>query len=1321
MKIRKFILFFLLSILTIGLINDELYAINRKFSISQYSTNKGLAQSDVHDIAQDDRGFMWFATNDGICRYNGYSFDTFQDNNKTLGTNLILSLKVDVDQNLWIGTANEGLAMFDPKTEAITSILKLGNVPINQIEIDKYGRIAILVDNNKLIILSYDGNIANILLTTPNVYDIDVDENNELFALTDNKIFKINKDLSLDLVEIRGAQYLRSMLIKNGRTYVIDQNILKVINQDNSLTNISDLSVRKYTVTKKGDIWVNSADGIYIIESNSNNEYLEPKRVIESTAWFNNIFEDNAGVMWCSTYRKGVYKISAQTRIFSTINKGYSCEIVYNDSHSRLWVGTITGKLRCFNNNGEPINIDLGYDRNTYRFTSFIEHKSSGKFYLSDIEGVMSADVNKSKIYFETENELTSEKIGNIMMVLPDSNFLWIATYDKGLYLYDTNIDKLVNHITPRLDTDNGSLSSNIVRSIFKDKDSNIWIGTGGGLDFISAQERFKAIPEIISFDSSENSPAKLSYNYILPISQRKNGEIIVGTFGGGINIINTKDGSLKDLTCQFIDNNDGLSNNTIKAIVVDDNDNIWASTNKGIHKISSNNSITNYSIVDGLQDLEFCELSSTTLSNGKVVFGGVNGVNICTPSSINEKGIIPTVSFTKLYIRNKPISVGDKINDKVILKNTIRFTDAITLSKNDNSFMLEFTSINSQFQYSQDYRYKLVGFDKEYTYTDYRVATYTNIPAGRYKFIVEGSNDAKNWSEPCVLNIRIKHPIYFRWYANLFYLFLIIGIIYLISHILRVRRRQKIKIVKAQLEKNYIAKLSSERMDLITNISHELRTPLTLIISPLQNLIECFKEDEKMMKVLSGMNYNSQLLLRFVNMFMDYLKYNKGQANIELKTGNIVSLCENVVNQFQVLAKDKGVTLEFFTSYNNIELLFDHTQMEEVFYNLINNAIKYTSENGIVTVDVDYDHSEVIIRVSDMGVGIAYDIKEHIFERFFKAGELPNSSGVGLAITKNIIELHKGSINFTSQEGVGTTFIVTLPQNIDTKSSEIIDSLSLDDNTDNNTFSEIEDQVFLLEEVEEVAESISVLVVDDEPKIVSILNDLLSPKYQVIEAFDGEEALAKCRQYMPDVVISDIKMPKMNGIELCYAIKNDLATSHIPVIMLSTRNTKESQTSSLNVNADAYCSKPFDNKMLLAMVKSMVKNRKKLANKYKNSFLHNNAIESQSEEEDQFVNKTIEIIEKNMASPVMSVEFICEQLDISYIALNKKIKKITGHTISAFIRKIKMHKAAEMLKSNKYTVYEVTYAVGFNDLKHFRANFVKEFGQLPSEFTKKV
>ena len=682
---------------------------------------------------------------------------------------------------------------------------------------------------------------------------------------------------------------------------------------------------------------------------------------------------------------------------------------------------------------------------------------------------------------------------------------------------------------------------------------------------------------------------------------------------------------------------------------------------------------------------------------------------------------ILSVVLGCKSKVNNKTLKVGEEVNRQILLERSILNTDKLTLSSRNNNFSFDFVALHFTSTDKIIYKYKLEGFDKEWITSEQgnRSAKYTNIPPGNYLFSVKASCNGETWSEPLKMEIQVLQPLLLRWYFILLYILISIFIVYMIIRNFKIREKRKNELFLAQKEKQQIRELSEMKMNFFMNLSHEFRTPLTLIISPLQKLLSTpdISKDE-LYRHLMNIQHNSSILLRLINQILKLSKQDKGKLDIELREGDIVEFCRNCFSQFLQIAHDKQIQFAFNTNASYILLLFDAYKMEEILYNLLSNAIKHTPDGGSITLDVMEQEKGVSIHITDSGTGMTEEVKKHIFERFYSESGV----GIGLSLTKSLVELHKGTILFKSTEGEGTVFQVFIPfQNKNT----LIEPLS-----ETTTFSQEDSGPFTASEYihpeiedrdRDMSDKPALLIVDDNKGIVQILDELFCPYYKILTAFNGKEAFDLCLSQIPSLVISDIYMPEMNGIELCSAIKSTKETSHIPVILLTAKTSKEIQQEGLSVYADAYCSKPFDNDILISTVHSILTNRQMLAQKFSNNLMSEEdptTVFPEKTDRD-FIQKIIKVVEDNIANEELSVSLLCRTIGMSQLTLNKKIKQLTNQTTNAFIRSIRLKVASQMILSQKYSISEVTYAVGFSDLRYFRECFKKEFGVLPSDYKK--
>lgn len=1299
-----------------------------EYTFKHITSANGLPQNYVRSAIQDSRGFMWFTTFDGIVRYDGYSFKTYRRYDNGLDTGLMLYVTEDAGGNLWIGTET-GLYCYDIDTDRFTrvssylpedsgiqrAILKIKPVGNDQIWVytGKGGiyRIDILDrEKNKYQMEQYLSSyyyFPNLFIPFNGYYLTVAEGKVYAFDKTRNTFKRFQEDILKDIDQI--FVYKQQLyLLKKGLAYLYNE-------KTSTLFQLTNRPGRELFISSDNQLWLSSFDGLYRTSLKGLNPERPMETVFSGNPWTTSFTEDSFGNIWIGTYRNGAFCFHKNQTPFqkSLSNKNIECMSI--DNSGNYWIGSLNGEVCVLDSTQQQIIGQTVFPNDMIH--TVYSQKLSNTVYVGTMHGLYEAWIDDKKQIIN--KKVPGISIPSVRSVVQDSCFLWVASYNNGLTLYNCSTQQTV--ATYNTDSRNFSLPSNTIRTILKDKENNLWIGTAEGLIVLNAQERFTSCPLSRKYNFAAHQNNLLFQDNIVHIQEARNGDIWVGTLDNGLYYLK-RSPSTNDWNYQWINVQKGLSNNCIKAISEDNNSFIWVATNKGLNKIDpQTQSVKIYQLNDGLANNEFSERSYIRKNNGALCFGGINGITSFLPAVFTEDTILPQVSFINLSINNKTLKVGEEVNGQVPLKRSILNTDKLTLSSRNNNFSFDFVGLHFTSTDKIIYKYKLEGFDKEWITSKQgnRSAKYTNIPPGDYLFSVKASCDSEVWSAPLTMEIQILQPLLLRWYFILFYVVIIIFIVYMIIRNFKIREKRKNELFLAQKEKQQIRELSEMKMNFFMNLSHEFRTPLTLIISPLQKLLSTpdISKDE-LHRHLMNIQHNSSILLRLINQILKLSKQDKGKLDIELREGDIVEFCRNCFSQFFQIAHDKQIQFVFNTNASCILLLFDAYKMEEILYNLLSNAIKHTPDGGSVTLDVIEQEKGVSIYIADSGTGMTEEVKKHIFERFYSESGV----GIGLSLTKSLVELHKGTIQFKSTEGEGTVFQVFIPFQNDNTSAEPLSGMNISLSEDAVPLVESE---YIGPEAEnrelDRDDKPAVLVVDDNKGIVQMLDELFSPYYKILTASDGEQAFALCLSRMPSLVISDIYMPKMNGIELCSTIKSTEETSHIPVVLLTAKASKEIQQEGLSVYADAYCSKPFDNDILISTVHSILANRKMIAQKFRNKLMSEddptNIFPEKTDRD--FIQKVIAVVEENIANEELSVSLLCRTIGMSQLTLNKKIKQLTNQTTNAFIRSIRLKVASQMILSQKYSISEVTYAVGFSDLRYFRECFKKEFGVLPSDYKK--
>lgn len=907
---------------------------------------------------------------------------------------------------------------------------------------------------------------------------------------------------------------------------------------------------------------------------------------------------------------------------------------------------------------------------------------------------------------------------------------VWIGTYGLfGLYILkqEGGSKRLINF--PGSDQP-GKLSSSNIRSILEDSYGNIWIGTDQGLNLVTPEEQAKEDPFFRVFKREAGNPGSISHNYILPIFQAKDGTIWVGTMGGGLNKMNYHSNP-DSISFSAYTTANGLPNNSIKGILEDDYGSLWISSNKGLTRFDVKNDIfADFNISDGIQDYEFGELAACKRKSGELIFGGVNGINVYNPIEILNDMVAPKVALTDFQVLNQSVKAGEKVRGRVILEEGINHVAKVKLKYAENSFAIYFSSLHFSSPANNKFKYMLKGFDADWIHTgaDKRFAKYTNLSPGKYTFMVLSSNNDGVWSnDPKVLEIMVVSPWWMSDLAMVVYVLLLIAMIWFFQRYSLIRIRQKNELLMEHFEREKIEELSQMKLRFFTNISHEFRTPLTLIIGPLDKLMKNWGalSEQQILKNFSVMRRNAAVLMNLINQLIDFRKLEQGKMKVNASYGDFIPFSRDVFNSFSELAANKSIEYVFTARKEELKVWFDVNILERVMYNLLSNAFKFTSENGRIEVIVDQEQDHILLQVIDNGIGIPQEMQEHIFERFYQAKRINSSeksTGIGLSFIKGLVELHKGDIHFESEENNGSTFTVTLPKGNAHLTPDQMNS-PLKDSDKAVSIQQVEVDAIPVkvsdngtEEVHEGGKA-TILVIEDNFELAEFLSNNLSEKYNVHTAENGEIGLEMVYKLDPDVIVSDVMMPVKSGFEVCKAIKEDENFCHKIVIMLTAKTAEESKIEGYTAGADAYISKPFSLEILETRIANLLQSRAMLKEKFKSTLSVNPSEVTTTSIDEKFLKRVLTIVEQNISNSEFTVEQLASDFGTSKFNLNKKLKDLTGNTANSFIREIRLKRAAQLLSTGRYSVTDVTYEVGFSDLKYFRNCFKKAFNSSPSEF----
>ncbi|AWG22627.1 hybrid sensor histidine kinase/response regulator [Flavobacterium faecale] len=1326
--------------------------------------SKTISSNLIWNIVDDKAGNLWIGTTGGGLNFFDKKTETFtQFKNKvgdfsTISSNTVNSLFRDTKNRLWIGSKS-GVNMLDLNQP-------LSQAKFNQIGVNLLSNGMTYQRNSYYTFL--EGSNGDIFLSSANgLFKLRRDKQGELFF----QLLDLGSEL--DSVVIRAVdfdQFGRLMLGTSIGLYI-------QTNKDGESYSFEKIDDSSYSIllADKGYFWASSSNGLVRFENSS--PLNLPKKVTTYTNDLKNpdfslskndiksLFIDKAGMLWVGVNGGGVNKFDPNIKKFKHIKKDLNpnsisndkVRAVFEDSNGYLWIGTEGGGLNYSDKN------DL-----TYSNFHSVPSKMSKIFAFAEVqEGatkkLLIGGEFKSGLYqldITNPNTISAASLKpfvginlSVFAILVDKNKnIWIGTYGSGVHrwLATATPGVYIKDVLYENENNPTSIPNNIIRSIYEDRAGNIWFGTGDGLSQLPKNQIKSKVPQFKVYKNDPKNASSLSQNYILALYESKKGDFWVGTFGGGLNKLIPAKGD-QPVSFQKFSENDGLPSNVIKGIQEDEFGNLWLSTNKGLSRWNTKtNKVKNYDVNDGLQSNEFSELSFFKRRDGELLFGGVNGFNAFLPSEIIDNVTPPKTVITSLSIFNKLIAIGDEFNGRVILPESISTIKEIELKYSENSFSIEFAALHYSAPRKNQFAYKLEGFNKDWVYTTSknRLATYTNLAPGTYTLLVKSSNNDGIWNEtPTTLKIIVVPPFYRTNFAYFLYFLSIIGLLYFYRRFTIISSTQKHELELEHLEKEKHEEIHRLKLEFFTNISHEFRTPLTLIKGPLDYLMS--KGDNisaKEVKEQYGlMHKNTNYLLRLVNQLLDFRKMDQGKMNLNLSKSDIVGFLNEVGEPFQFLSRKKRISFGISASRQQIATWFDPDAVEKIINNLLSNAFKFTPENGSVQLDI-YDgidfvkpdfidlqikqENYIILQVKDSGPGVPAHRIQHIFERFYTAKVLTShenakGAGIGLSFTKNLIELHQGIVNVKSDPENGTTFYIWLPKNKETFEAragvnfhevfEATDFISQED-AESHAISVMDD--IADQNISRSRSKLPVLlVVDDNADIRSFIKKGLGEKYYIYEAENGQVGAEIAKKHMPNIVITDLMMPVMDGIELCNLLKSTQETSHIPVVILTAKTSQEKEIEGLQNGADAYIRKPFNLELLELKLSNILKHREELRKRFNRDItLQPNEVTITSSDEN-FLKQAIDIVEKHMMDTEFSVEMLVKEMNISRSNLYLKIKELTGLSSSEFIRNIRLKRAVQLFEKSDYSVKEIMYMTGFNTASYFSKCFKKQFGVIPSKY----
>ncbi len=1349
------------------------------WKLNKIDNDQGLSNSAVTSIFLDSKQYMWFGTWDGLNKYDGRQVSVYKPDalsTTSIGNNIIREIFEDKHKNQWIVT-DKNINLYDPNSEQFQVFLNSneftqGKEQIIRSSIGKDSTLWCSIYDVGIAYYSNQSNEFNFIEGTKNIRSVLKEtvglkafSNQRLVLLTEsgNLITVIKEDqwtpvrtdslsTSFNLlpnrhwfIDFEGKSSLFIAIEEGGLLYVdLNNGIYKTIEEGNS-----DYIITEISQSKKGNyLWLGSDNGkiskLFIKEGFSveNLDYLFPE-LSNAQVKILKIYETSPNLLWIGTDGNGVLEYTTQGTPFSSITKGdvrngklshNIIRAIYQDATSgNIIIGTRGGGINIVNKKSSSTQLIASKEGLSNNAVLSIEQDKYNNYWIGlDGEGVDFIEKESGNIlHFPRDfiNEVNLDFKSVYAICIDSYENIWLGTSGygviklsiskkgKGKYVLD-NYEQFQSNST----VDN-SLKSNIVYSIIDDRPNFLWIGSrGGGVQLLNT----------LTNEFSSVSPT-IDRDVISLYKSNIHKELWVGTSRGLFKV------SLSDkkYSIEVFNEANGLPNNTIHAVEEDNFGNIWISTNNGLINWNRElNRFRNYTKNDGLAGNEYTDGASFyNKATKQVLFGGINGLTIIEPHKLKISDYFPRLALQELKLFNKPIT---PIASSDLLHNHIDDTDTLIFENDQNFFSISFSALNYINNQKSEYAYLLDGFDKDWNEIGTeRTAYFTNVPPGDYTLKIKWSNQDGIWSkEYRSILIIVNPPIWKTLGAYLTYVITILVLIILVYYYLKRKADEKQKLFFGQVEKRNIEEINNYKLQFFTNVSHEFRTPLSLILLPANKLFESRDKYPELKLHFENIYYNANRLLKLIGELIEFRKAESDQINLVVSQGDIADFTKQITMAFSGFANEHNVSISFESDIKNSTLVwYDHDKLKTIMLNLISNAIKYNRPNGIVTVSLSIEQNEALIKIEDTGIGISENFLNEIFQRFFNITtesqtkvDAYNSSGIGLALTKSLIESHRGTIDVTSKQGEGSIFYIKFPINKESYNEYLVDSivqpdsLVIEQNIDSEFVNYNIDKTKSPSIKKELNARHCLLIVDDNDQFRTIITEMFKEDYEIFEATNGAEAIGIIKENSIDLIISDVLMPKINGYELCKMVKNDINTCHIPVILLTAMGEIENRIKGIDIGADSYIPKPFHPKHLIARVEKLIESQETIRDSIKKApwKLADN-VNGLAQKDKVWLNKMIAFIVENMSNTHLDSNLLMEEFAMSKTQLYRKVKAITDHTPHGFIKKYRLIKAANLLKNSDKTISEVAYETGFNNRSYFYRSFKEEYHCSPSDFKSKV
>ncbi|MDO7848484.1 two-component regulator propeller domain-containing protein [Hymenobacter sp. M29] len=1365
------------------------------FRFEHLTVDQGLSHSDAMAVTQDRDGFIWVGTNRGINRYDGYQLKSYKlpiNPRNGLPSNRIKVLFTAPNGQLWVGAERAGLMRYDPDHDRFSSLgeqqvpgpdrnraRELAQCDVTALATDSQHRLWVGTQQRGLFVLTFgpQGRVLRLQqLPSPLATEINslvIDGEDQVWVGTPTAgllVVRANNPALLIQTTDFGPRLVRSLCLDpRGDLWVgTAHQVLWVPAANRRARHQLDEHplpqalplVLTLHLDSFGRLWAGTINGLYVWEAGAitgaappvlpNPTLILPQDNVPyslNSERVHQLYEDRNQVLWLCASAGGLNKVDLRQKNFGSLRRqlagpvtpanNYINTIYKEEATNTLWLGTRNGLA--------------AYDLTHHTFRNYLTQSTDATRSI-DVSAIFQA--TDGTLWFGTRSgslatlrrpagggpaqlkrterlargfDLAGTGIEHIAQ--DGQGTIWLATFERGLLRLSPD-----GRLLGQYGRKHGGLPSDQFTYLLYDADRNVLWASTHDAGLLKLRPTADSLQLLARYYYAPGQPNSLQVNYVWPLLLDPTGALWIGTIGGGLYQLTT-DAQGHEQVRSFIG---ALPETDVESLLVDDAGNLWLG-GTGLYRYSPRTrQYLRFDVADGLQSNAFKISSAARGQDGMLYFGGINGLNYFQPAAIQANPRPPVVQLTELRVLNRPVTVGEPFNGRVLLPHPLTHSPPLTIQASENDFSVEFVALNYVNSQRTQYAYRLLGYQNEWVSPGpgQRLASFTNLPSGHYTLQVKASNGEGVWSRtPATLQLDVLAPWYKTGWAYLLYALAVAGAVALYRRVEMTQQQLKSKLVLEQFQAEKDKELINLKLGFFTNVSHEFRTPLTLILGPIEDLMRGGPVTDLRGK-LQLMQQQASKLLELANQLLDFRKVESGHVPLRASYGDATRFLTDLYAVFALKAREREVDYVLDAPTEPVMLYFDRSKLEIILTNLLANAFKYTRTKGRVTFDVSvvgspageakFEDAQLVgnylkVSISDTGVGIAKQEQERIFDPYYQASHTSKlrigGTGIGLALARQFTRRHGGQLTVASIQGVGTTFELRLPFGRQHLQPEDVQAISDGETTAEVELPALDELALPLSETTAQSVRSRLLVVEDNDELREYLRQLFAADYQVTVAEDGVVGWEQALSQLPDLIISDVMMPRSDGLELCQRLKQNPKTSHIPVVLLTARTAETHELEGLGVGADDYVSKPFSPMLLHAKAETLLRNRRKLHEYYDRQILLQPTELVVPDADRQFLEAAMAAVEQHLGDADFGVIELSSAMAMSQSAFYRRLKSLTGQTAVEFIRDVRLKRAAQLLAQSQLRIAEIAFEVGITDTNYFRKIFQKRFGQTPSDY----